>query len=404
MPDLQKLRAASSIRNSIHNLVIVESNELDNEVYFGALKGFIATVEGSTKYTYMDGIPNPKPGKGGWMPAADFYALSEEEQKRLAKICKEDTKKPPIPTVGIGFNIKEEETQERLNNLLGEEGFMQQVAKGEKDLTEKQISIIFRHEVEIRANELHTAYAPYWERFRANEKLVISSLYFNHPKLAKSGTSFHRNMMKYAETSDPKYLHNAINEVEKRSNPGHSAGIQNRRDAEGELLNSPKVPNGLYTKPDEEPDSKKITKATLKKTFIPILNDKPKKGINKDYFIWRTSMDNKVRSSHAALEGKIFRKDSPPGGYMPKERDNCRCSLDEVPDYIEIEGDEIVEQKAFEMYLRKGIKHPSLRRSYNKENQKFTLEEGEEMTEQKAFEIYLRKGIKHPLLNNLNYG
>lgn len=229
MPDLQKLRAASSIRNSIHNLVIDEANELDNEDYFDALKGFVSMVEGSTEYTYMDGIPN---GKGGWMSAADFYALSDKEQEKLIEICIEKTKKDPIPTVGIGFNILGEKTQERLNNLLGEEGFMQQVAKGEENLTEEQISIIFRHEVEIRANELHKVYNPYWESFRANEKVVISSLYFNTPKLARGGTSFHRNMMKYAETSDPKYLQNAIDEVEKKSNPSRSAGIQNRRNAE----------------------------------------------------------------------------------------------------------------------------------------------------------------------------
>ena len=39
-------------------------------------------------------------------------------------------------------------------------------------------------------------------------------------------------------------------------------------------------------------------------------------------FIWRTMLDDRVRPSHAELEGQVF-----PDDYFPKPGDeiNCRC-------------------------------------------------------------------------------
>ena len=204
--------------------------------------------------------------------------------------------------------------------------------------------------------------------------------------------------MEYAKTSDPKYLQNAVDEVEKRSNGGNSAGIQNRRNAEGALLNSKNVP-------DESSGLPKT--ASLNKTIVPLKNAPFKQGINQDYFIWRTQGDSKVRSEHKVLEGKIFRKDDPPGGYIPGVCNRCRCHAEEVPDCIKIEGDEAadkeedeVEKKAFEMYLRKGVWHPSLNkyRSSTREGLNYIDIQGEKITEKKAFELYLRKGIRYPSL------
>lgn len=387
MPDNEKLRLAKNIRNTIHNLVITEESELDNLFYFDKLKTFIGAVEGCRKDTYMDGINDPQ-DNSKWMSAADFYALDKEKQKELREACK------PVPTVGIGSNIKTEASRQRLDKALGEPGLMQQVYYGEKDLTDKQVEAVFRHDIEIRSAELRKDYGANWDKFRPNEKITISSLYFNHPSLAKRDTNFHKNMMKYVETNDPKYLQNAVDEVEKRSNGGNSVGIQNRRDAEGALLNSPEVPD----------DSSELPKkASLNKTIVPLKNATFDQGINQDYFIWRTRMDNKVRSSHISLEGKIFRKDDPPGGHMPGTYANCRCHAEEVPDCIKItegeasdkEEDE-AEKKAFEMYLRKGTWHPSLN-NYRSNTQK-DLSYSDRMTEKKAFEMYLRKGVRHPSL------
>jgi SPP1 gp7 family putative phage head morphogenesis protein len=44
-----------------------------------------------------------------------------------------------------------------------------------------------------------------------------------------------------------------------------------------------------------------------------------------DKYIWRTSMDERVRPTHAARESKIFSWASPPTGGHPGEDYNCRC-------------------------------------------------------------------------------
>lgn len=44
-----------------------------------------------------------------------------------------------------------------------------------------------------------------------------------------------------------------------------------------------------------------------------------------DYYIWHTKGDDKVRSSHAARDGKIFNYNVPPEGGNPGEDYNCRC-------------------------------------------------------------------------------
>lgn len=65
----------------------------------------------------------------------------------------------------------------------------------------------------------------------------------------------------------------------------------------------------------------------------------------------------KVREEHALREGKIYRKDNSPD-YSPGSANNCRCYQEEVPDYICIKDKNL--NKAFELYLRRGIKHPIL--------------------------------------------
>lgn len=43
------------------------------------------------------------------------------------------------------------------------------------------------------------------------------------------------------------------------------------------------------------------------------------------HYIWRTEGDDKVRSEHAANEGRIFAWDNPPATGHPGTAENCRC-------------------------------------------------------------------------------
>lgn len=47
-------------------------------------------------------------------------------------------------------------------------------------------------------------------------------------------------------------------------------------------------------------------------------------------YIWRTSLDERVRESHASLEGKEFRWDDPPAVGHPGQDYNCRCTAEPV--------------------------------------------------------------------------
>ncbi len=59
-----------------------------------------------------------------------------------------------------------------------------------------------------------------------------------------------------------------------------------------------------------------------------------------DFYVWKTAGDDKVRSHHAAREGKIFRSDKPHNGIHPGHEYGCRCQA--VP--IEGEDNEILKK------------------------------------------------------------
>ena len=46
------------------------------------------------------------------------------------------------------------------------------------------------------------------------------------------------------------------------------------------------------------------------------------------HYVWRTVGDDKVRSSHAANDGKIFKWDNPPETGHPGEDHGCRCTAE----------------------------------------------------------------------------
>lgn len=356
MPRDFRLELADTIRDSMHNSVITEENELDNENYFNNLQKFIAALEGSEEQAYMDGIVDPQnPAK--FISVKKFNSLSQETQDKLSSKCTHAN--GPIITVGIGANINSEKVREAFDEVIGKPGIMQKVYDGEAQLTQEDISKIFKHCIEERVKRLsgETEYgAENWNKLKANERISILSLYFNNPRLANKSTNFYKHIKNYLDTNDVKHLKLAVEEVEKRSNKTGSEGIQRRRNAEGALLASYKCKT--YTRPNEAANTKLLHVADLGKTVIP-LNDStmPSTGKNKDFFIWRTKRDNRVRLEHSLREGRVYRRASPPNGELPGELYKCRCLADKVPDHI-IVRDEITESEALTRYLRTGKNHP----------------------------------------------
>ena len=113
-----KVQIAEIIRDTMHNLIITEKNELDNETYFSGLKYFIGELEGVRNEAYLDGIPDPRnPAK--FISAKKFYSLSEEKREELLNQYTEANleKKKFVTTVGIGANIEPDLTK-YLENLV----------------------------------------------------------------------------------------------------------------------------------------------------------------------------------------------------------------------------------------------------------------------------------------------
>jgi len=59
-------------------------------------------------------------------------------------------------------------------------------------------------------------------------------------------------------------------------------------------------------------------------------------GNKKQYYIWRTKQDDKVRPKHEFFEGKIFHIDVSPSIGHPGDDYNCRCVRDfNIPDFVQ---------------------------------------------------------------------
>ena len=60
-------------------------------------------------------------------------------------------------------------------------------------------------------------------------------------------------------------------------------------------------------------------------------------NIGVERYVWRTSLDERVRPEHRAREGNIYEWDSPPGDGHPGEPINCRCYAEPILEDL-IEG------------------------------------------------------------------
>lgn len=350
MTHLSQIQLAKILRDSSHNFVITEKNELDNDAYFTRLKCFIEALEGARNEAYLDGIVDPNNGSR-FISVSKFNALSPEKRDNLKANCIKINQRLPIVTVGIGLNINKPETRTQYDELLGQPGLMQVVYEGKKNLTDEQVALVFKECIYEHLVKIREDYGSDWDKLRANERICIHSLYFNNPRLVNWKSNFRKNIRKYVETNDEKYLRLAVKEVSEKSNPKNSKGIQNRRDAEGILLASYDCPT--FTKPCDDPASRFPKIVHLNDTVMPLgLRGTSQRQANAEYFIWRTRMDAKVRGDHLNREGKVFCKNDPDTFLLGTDY-NCRCQSEEVPDHLII-MDQDIEQKAFDFYLRTG--------------------------------------------------
>lgn len=63
----------------------------------------------------------------------------------------------------------------------------------------------------------------------------------------------------------------------------------------------------------------------LLRAFAGLINQLRQQGLGFSHYIWRSSDDDKVRSTHAAHDDRLFRWDDPPEGGHPGQAYNCRC-------------------------------------------------------------------------------
>ena len=332
--DKVKQRKCANIRDQIHNLVIDFSDgktELDDPVFSGYLQQLMLLLEGKDRQAYID----------------------------------DDTSSSI--TVGLGFNMdRGASSRNEWRIAFGDEVSFDDVYSGKTSLTDKQIDRLFTSAFAIRLPEIHVYYGgrKNWQKLRANEMLVIHSAHYNGPKVVKRGTEFREHIMNYIKTDDTEYLKKAASRLRRSYDPNakNANGMRNRREAEATLLESNHSP--VYTKPSESPDSK--NQALVGVTVVPSkerLESRvggSERDANSEYFIWRTAGDHKVRAEHMLYEGRVFRRDSSPTGYMPGTQHNCRCTAEPVPDDLII-IDQLSVDKAMNLYLRKGIVSPILR-------------------------------------------
>ena len=63
------------------------------------------------------------------------------------------------------------------------------------------------------------------------------------------------------------------------------------------------------------------------------------RNIGVTQYIWRTSLDERVRHEHREREGKVFAWDNPPSDGHPSEPIQCRCSAEGIyPDFADLKG------------------------------------------------------------------
>ena len=175
---------------------------------------------------------------------------------------------------------------------------------------------------------LRQVYGDGWHVWRPNEHAAIIKRFVRYGHDAE----FMEHMLDYAVSGDDLYLHKASQMLETKSVP---------------MLHSWDVPVRYGRTPGR-------IQAVIGNTIIPrdpyswhfsrYLRGGPaprgepvEMRHHPHLYVWRTVHDDKVRSSHASNDGKIYDDRDPPPTGNPGEGYNCRCTADyDIPTYVDI--------------------------------------------------------------------
>ncbi|MFK7968533.1 MAG: phage minor head protein [Rickettsiaceae bacterium] len=293
-------KEAAQLRDQLHNLDMY--NFIDNEIYYEKLSYIIASGEGFSSKVYKD-------SKG--------------------KL-----------TIGYGFNMdRGDASRDEWNQIFKGSISFDSAKKGDIELTKEQARMLKRYRIAIREKELAKIYDPYWRKLRANEKAIITDLYYQSPKLAGNNTRFSKYLKDYYKTNDMYYLELATIEIKEHSssskNPLDRIGLQNRNNIRAIIFDSRDCP--LYSKPYDTliPKNKQIQVIPGEPIISKEISTKfPESNSWGDYYIWRTRMDDKVRSGHKELEGRVFKHED--NMMHPNDDYGCRCYKQKLPIHAEI--------------------------------------------------------------------
>lgn len=259
-----------------------------------------------------------------------------------------------LKTIGIGFNMDRPEARAEWQAALDNQVSFDDVYNEEVNITKEQAYMLLDYAIKLREQELNRKFGADWSLLKPNEKITITSIYYNSPSLV--GPNFTTNIKQYIRTSEKQYLKKAFFEIKHQSNPKKyrdgeeilittRTSVQKRMDREASMLKSYECL--LYSKPSDTPiphnsSIKIIPGKTVLPRFGKLKIDEENLddyGNKKSYYIWRTQGDNKVRLKHEFFEGKIFHIDNPPSIGHPGEDYNCRCLRDfNIPNFVQIKN------------------------------------------------------------------
>ena len=137
-------KEAERLRDQLHNLNITSIS--NNKIYYEKLYYIIASGEGFSPKVYKD------------------------SKRKL--------------TIGYGFNMDRGNTsRDEWNEIFRGTISFDSAKKGEIEITKEQARMLKRYGVQIRENELAKIYTPYWNTMRANERAILTDMYYHSPKL-----------------------------------------------------------------------------------------------------------------------------------------------------------------------------------------------------------------------------
>ncbi len=190
-----------------------------------------------------------------------------------------DTK--DLKTIGIGFNMNSSGAKAEWEAALGKDVLFSNDKEVKTTITKVQAYKLFDYSIKIREKKLKKKFGTDWDLLKPNEKITITSMYYNLPGLI--GPKFTENIKQYIKTNDKKYLEKAFSDVKYQSNAKKDkkgnkkkveerVAVQKRMDREAAMLESYKCP--LYSKPEDKaiPDNASM-KIKPGETIIPRIGE-----------------------------------------------------------------------------------------------------------------------------------